>query len=88
LSDLAEILQDGTYEGPRMTEGATFEPEVEFRRQGAFFRIPFLGHISGADQDIFTKFGVCMENGVSQCVEWSVYARLEYPRWRIAAILY
>jgi len=59
-----------------------------FARQGAFFyRIPFLGHIFGADQDIFTKFGVCVENGLPQRVEWSMYARLEYPIWRTAAIM-
>jgi len=34
------------------------EPKVEFHRQGAFYRIPFWGHVSGADQDIFTKFGM------------------------------
>jgi len=63
------------------------EPEVEFRRKGAFFRTPFWGHISAVDCDIFTKFAVCVENGVPQRVEWSTYAILEYPRWRTAAIL-
>jgi len=45
------------------------EPEVEFRRQGALFRIQFRGHISAADQDIFTKFGVLVENGILQRTE-------------------
>jgi len=43
---------------------SNLELEVEIRRQGAFFRISFWGHISVADQGIFTKFGVCVENGV------------------------
>jgi len=60
------------------------EPKVEFRHQVAFFRIPFWGHISAADQNIFTKFGVYVENGVPQRVDWSVYARLEYPKWLTA----
>jgi len=55
--------------------------------QMSYYRIPFWGHISGADQDIFTKFVVCMENGVPQYVQRSTYARLDYPRWRTAAIL-
>jgi len=44
-------------------------------------------HISSADQDIFTKFGVYVDSGIPQRVEWSMYARLECPRWRTAAIL-
>jgi len=63
------------------------KPEIEFRRQEAFYRIPFWGHISGADQDIFTEFGMCVENGLQQRVEWSMYARLKYPKWRTAAML-
>jgi len=63
------------------------ELEVEFSRHGTFFQTPFWGHISGADQDIFTKFDACVENGVPQPVEWTMYARLEYPRWQTAAIL-
>jgi len=59
-----------------------FEPELEFHRQGAFYRIPFWGHISVADQDIFTNFGECVKNGLPQRVERSMYARLEYPKRR------
>jgi len=55
------------------------KPEVGFRRHGAFSNSA-LGHISGADQDIFTKFGVLVENRVLQRVEWSMYTRLEYPK--------
>jgi len=62
------------------------KPEVEFRRQGAIFRIPFWGHISAADQDIFTKCGVYVDNGVPRRTEWSKYAYLHNPRWRTAAI--
>jgi len=62
----------------------TLKPEVEFRLQGPFYQIPFWGHIFAADQDIFTKFGVWVENGVPQRVELSVYAHLEYPRWQMA----
>jgi len=68
----------------KVSEGwraSTLEPEVEFRRQGAFFQISFWGHISGA------KVGMCMEKGLPQCVEWSMDAHLEYPRWRMVAIL-
>jgi len=64
LSDLAEILQGDTYEGRRVSK---LEPEVEFRRQGAFLKI--CGHISAANQNIFTKFRVYAENGVPQCAE-------------------
>jgi len=39
------------------------EPEVEFCRQGAFFSNFVLGHISAADQAIFTKYGVYVDNG-------------------------
>jgi len=64
------------------------EPEVEFSRQGAFFyRIPFSGHISAVDCDIFTKFAVCIENGVPQRLELSTYALLKNPRWRTVAML-
>jgi len=44
---------------------------------GVFFRIPFWGYISAADQDIFTKFGVCVDNGVPQRAERSEYSFLE-----------
>jgi len=40
--------------------------------KGRFFRIPFWGHIAAADQDIFTKVGVCEENVIPQRVEWSM----------------
>jgi len=61
------------------------EPEVEFRHQGAFFRIPFWRHVSADDQDIVMKFGVCVDNGVSQRVKWSKYVCLKNLRWRTAA---
>jgi len=64
------------------------EPEVEFRCQGAFSQIPFWEHFSIADHDIFTKFGEYVENMVLKHVEWSMYARLEYPRWQTATTLY
>jgi len=62
------------------------KPEVEFRRQGAFFLSPFWGHISSANQDIFTKLDAHVENGILQRVEWSMYACLEYPKWLTAAM--
>jgi len=61
---------------------AKLESELEFRRQEAFFRIPFWGHISAANQNIFTKVGVCAGKGVPQRVEWTKYACLKNPRWR------
>jgi len=53
--------------------------------QGVFFRIPFWGHIVAASHDIFTKVGVCEDNGVPQRMQWSKYAFLENHRWRTAA---
>jgi len=41
---------------------STLKPEVEFRRQRALFRIPFWGHISAADHNVFTTFDVCVVN--------------------------
>jgi len=84
--DLAKILHDDTYEDPRTTEATELEPEVEFRRQGRFSNL-VLGHIFTSDQDIFTKLGVYVDNGVPQRAEWSKYAFLHNPRWRMAAIL-
>jgi len=69
---------------PKGWLASELELEGEFCCQRAFFQIPFWGHISTTDQDIFIKFGVCIENGVPQHVEWSMYAHLEYPRWRTA----
>jgi len=54
---------------------STLESEVEFPYQGGVFSNSVLGHIFGADQDTFTKFGVYVENGLLQRVEWSIYAR-------------
>jgi len=68
---------------PAGLRASKLEPEVEFRRHGAFFRIPFWWHISAADQDIFT-FGVYID---SATCEWSKYAFLHSPRWRTTAIL-
>jgi len=60
------------------------EPEVELRRQAAFFEFRFWAIVT-ADQDIFTKVGVCEDNGIPQHVEWSKYVFLRNQRWRQAA---
>jgi len=70
---------------PERVKASTSKPEAEFRCQGAFFRLSFWGAIVVANQDIFTKVGVCEDNGVPQHVEWSKYAFLENQRWRTAA---
>jgi len=71
LSDLAEILHNDTHKVPEGWIASTLEPEVEFRRKGAFYRILFWGHISGANQGIyFTKFGVCMWK-IGSCNWWN-----------------
>jgi len=64
---------------------SSLEPEVEFRRQSTLFRIPFLGHISAADQDwcLHRKWGAAARGMVNV----QLYTLLEYPRWRTAAIL-
>jgi len=54
---------------PAGLRASKLEPEVEFRRQGAFFRIPFWGYIFSADQAIFTKFGMYVDNGSPQRAE-------------------
>jgi len=54
---LAENLYDHTYKGAVERHVTNLEPEIEFRRQGALFRIQLWGHISATDQDIFTTFG-------------------------------
>jgi len=53
-------------------------------------RIPLLndsvlGHNSAADQDIFTKFSVYVENGALKRVELSKYTSFSNPKWRSAA---
>jgi len=53
-------------------KASALKPEVEFRR---FFKISFWGHIVVADQDIFTKLGVCEDNGAPQSVEWICFPR-------------
>jgi len=52
-------------------KASTLKPEVDFCRQGGIFRISFSGYISAADQAIFTKFGVSIDNGSPKCAEWS-----------------
>jgi len=79
MSNWAEIVYQDTYEGPLRWWAPPLKPAE------GVFKIPVWGHISGADQDIFTKFGVYVENGVLQHVEWFIHIRLEYPRWRMAA---
>jgi len=49
------------------------KPEVDFGLQRAFSRILFWG-ISGTDQDIFTKFDMCVEKWEPQHAEWFQYA--------------
>jgi len=83
---LAEILQDDTYEGPGRTEVVSIETGSRILPSGGVISHFVWGHISAADQDIFTKFGVYVENGVRQHVEWSKYAFLENPRWLTAAM--
>jgi len=51
-----------------------------------FFSNYVLEHISGNDQDIFTKFYVRGEWGLAG-MEWFMYTRLRYPIWRTATIL-
>jgi len=63
-----------TYEGPRRLAGAKLEPEVEFSRYGAFYRISSYGHIFDIDPDIFTKFGGYAADMVPQRAELSKYA--------------
>jgi len=59
--------------------------KVEFRCQGALFRIPF-GGITPAPIKISSQNLVCAWKMGSRNVRvwWSMYARLEYPRWRTA----
>jgi len=83
LSDLAEILQNYTYEGPRKTPSVNLEIGSKIPPPGGVLS----NSVLGADQDIFNKFGVCVENGAPQRVEWFMYACLEYLRWQMAAIL-
>jgi len=71
-------------EVPERVKASNVKPEVEFRAGGRFLEFRFEG-IYPVDQDIFTNFGVCVENGVPQRVEWSTCAILEYPRWRMAS---
>jgi len=82
-----EILHIDRYEDSRKTAGDNVGTGSRIPLRVGVFRIPFWGHISGADEDIFTKFGVCVENLVPQCVEWSMYACLEQTMWQTAAIL-
>jgi len=87
-SDLAEILRDDAYEGPRRTEGIIVRLGSRFLPPGGVFSSNFvLGHISAAYHYIFTKFGVYLDNGVLPCEEWSKYGFLHNPRWRMVAIL-
>jgi len=60
LSDLAEILHVTHTKVRGGLRASKLEPEVEFRRQEAFFQIPFWGHTYTADQDI----GMYIDNGV------------------------
>jgi len=55
---LAEILYDHIHKDVVEKNVSKLEPEVEFRRKWALFRIQFWGNISATDQDIFTEFGV------------------------------
>jgi len=41
-----------------MEDVSKLEPDEEFHRQEALFRIQYWGHISATDQDIFAKSGV------------------------------
>jgi len=41
-----------------MTASANLETRNKIPPPRAFYRILFWGHITGADQNIFTKFGV------------------------------
>jgi len=56
------------------------ELEVQFRRQGVFFFKFRFGDMAATNKDIFSKFGVYVENGVPEHVEWSKYALLHNPR--------
>jgi len=54
-----------------MSEGVNLEIGSRIPPSGGVFSNSVLGvHISTIYQDIFTKFGVCVENGVPQHVEW------------------
>jgi len=62
---MAKILHGDTNGGPRrIWLMSTLKPEVEFCRKVG--RILFRVHISVGDQDIFTKFGAYVDNGVPQ----------------------
>jgi len=59
--------------------------EVEFRHQRAHFEFLYGGHISGPDQNISTKLGRYVENGLAK-EEWSKYDSFENPIWRAATM--
>jgi len=61
-------------EGLRRLARVKLEPEVKFSHYGAFFRISSCGCISDTNENIFTKFGGYVANGVPQRAELSKWA--------------
>jgi len=59
MTDFLEILYDDTTEVPEGRQLSEPEPEVEFCYQISNF---VLGAYLRPDQDIFTKFGGCVDN--------------------------
>jgi len=81
---MTEIMHD-TKVGPRTSENVGLKTGSRIPPTESVFQIPFWGHIVAANQDIFTKVGMCEDNGVPQRGLLSKYTYLKNQRWRTAA---
>jgi len=88
------IRKFGVYVGIELPQGVEWSKHVSFENpiwrtvavQHIYKLLSSWERISAADQNMFTKFGGYVDNGLLKCVVWSRYDSFETPIWQTAAM--